>query len=106
MLLECLELGDDDVRVGRLVLGDMLAARLEKLREDDRATDRANVRDVRVHAAVGPFLVATCLMDFGKVAVVSVLVAEGATRAWWVELLKAVVVEYPHLVHPAHVCLN
>ena len=78
MLLECLELGDDDVRVGRLVLGDMLAARLEKLGEDDRATDWANVRDVRVRATVGTFLVAACLMDFGKVAVISVLVAKGA----------------------------
>ena len=78
MLLECLELGDDDVRVGRLVLGDMLAARLEKLGEDDRATDWANVRDVRVRAAVGTCLVAACLMDFGKVAVISVLVAKGA----------------------------
>ena len=88
------------------MLGDVLAARLQKLGEDDRAADRADVRDVLVRAAVGAFLIATRLMDFCEVAIVGVLVAERAARAWWVELLEAIVVKRAHLIHSAHVRLH
>ena len=105
LLLEGLELGDDDTRVGRFVLSDMVAACLQKLRKDDCAANRADVRDVRILAAVGAFLIAARLLNFCEVAVVGMLVAEGAARPRWVELFQAVVVKHPHLLHPAHVRL-
>ena len=63
------------------LLPHVVAARLEECREDNRAADRACVRDVLAIGTVEALLVAACGLDVGKEAVVGVRVAEGALAA-------------------------
>ena len=103
---------------------DMFATGLEELWKDDRAADRAAVRDRAIRLAVAAALVAARLLNLSQVALVGVLVAEEAlwtaspsaqqrkkkasscgcthARARRIQRLETAVVEHPHLLHAAH----
>jgi hypothetical protein len=61
----------------------MITASFQKFREDDRAADRAGLRDDST-VTVTPAFVTAGHVNFLHEAIEGMLIAERATNSWWI----------------------